>query len=86
MKNKVFDKEEKIETEYKKKKKFIEFENKDVITKILASLFIFALNIVGLVVIMYFTSIFFPQFYNKTMEIFSAVRNFTSYKVGNIRI
>lgn len=69
MKNKVFDKEEKIETEYKKKKSLIEFENKDVIIKILASLLIFALNIAGFVIIMYFTSIFFPQFYNKTMEV-----------------
>lgn len=69
MKNKVFDKEEKVQTEYKKKKKLIEFENKDVITKILASLFIFALNIIGFIIIMYFTSIFFPQFYTKTMEV-----------------
>ena len=77
MKNKVFYKNEKDieQTEFTEKRKFIQFDNKDTVKKLLAGLILFSVNIAGIIAVLYFTSLFFPKF---NYEV-SKVINYPSY-------
>ena len=77
MKNKVFYKNEKDieQTEFTEKRKFIQFDNKDTVKKLLAGFILFSVNIAGIIAVLYFTSLFFPKF---NYEV-SKVINYPSY-------